>query len=110
MKTMKATLTVLLFALALPTQSFAKPGILKQFKAAYPEAKVIAMKCALCHAGDNALNVFGDDIVKSLAANSGTIKWAELEQIDSDGDGYTNLEEYSAGTNPGDREDKPAAH
>jgi len=65
--------------------------------------------CANCHVnpgGGGNLNFFGTDFKKSGEKYS-----AQLAAIDSDGDGYTNAQEFSANpvTNPGDPQSHPKA-
>lgn len=61
--------------------------------------------CNLCHPGGNTgqLNPYAND----YAANSHN--FTMIEQLDSDGDGFTNVEEITAGTFPGDPSDSPGA-
>jgi len=63
----------------------------------------IRARCELCHSSNN-LNIFGNDFKKSLENNGNdllkTLK--ELENLDSDTDGYSNLEEIKAGSLPFD--------
>jgi len=70
--------------------------------------------CKVCHSdGEKNLNPFGKDMervikTEKISANVGmlAIKWIEL--LDSDLDGYTNIEELSLSTNPGDKDDFPS--
>ncbi len=65
--------------------------------------------CATCHtspAGGKGWNAFGMDWMKvAMSADDKYTK--ELGKMDSDGDGTTNDEEFSAKTHPGDPESKP---
>jgi hypothetical protein len=59
--------------------------------------------CATCHAGGgfSELNPFGEDW-KEIATPQGDEYVPDIANRDSDGDGFTNDEEFSAATHPGD--------
>lgn len=64
--------------------------------------------CATCHLssmGGGELNPFGKDWA-DIAKPKGDRYVSEIAARDSDGDGFTNDEEFGAGTNPGD----PTSH
>ena len=82
--------------------AFAKPAYLKQFKAAYPEAKAIH-NCQTCH---NVADYSRNDYGKDFANNNHDLK--AIEGFDSDVDGFTNIVEINAGTGPGDKDSHPA--
>ena len=66
-------------------------------------------KCLTCHAspkGGLPLSAFGNDW-KTIAMKEGDKYTEELGQMDSDGDGFTNDQEFKAKTNPGDVHSKP---
>jgi hypothetical protein len=71
-------------------------------------------RCLWCHVEDRAgdRNAYGLDIEAYFIANN---TWDEIgaassiESIDSDGDGYTNIEELNAATWPGFAEDNPGS-
>ncbi len=63
--------------------------------------------CSTCHVnpkGGGALNPFGTDF-----KNAGDKYTAQLAALDSDGDGFTNAQEFAANppTNPGDPKSHP---
>lgn len=65
--------------------------------------------CATCHTnprGGGARNSFGKDYQK-IGIPAGDKYTPALGEMDSDGDGFTNDQEFSAGTNPGDPASKP---
>ena len=65
--------------------------------------------CATCHIDPNGggpRNPFGQDWEK-IAISAGDIYTPELGKLDSDKDGATNDEEFTAKTNPGDPNSKP---
>ncbi len=59
--------------------------------------------CDLCHTSSLALNVYGSDFAKNSHS------FTAIQNLDSDGDGYTNLVEINAHTFPGDINSHPAA-
>ena len=65
--------------------------------------------CGACHinpGGGGARNSFGKDW-ENIAIPGGDEYVPELASRDSDGDGFTNDEEFNAGTHPGDPDSKP---
>lgn len=88
-----------------PTQ--AKPSYLTRLKVKYPVINDSKLdNCQICHAGgiaDGPINFFADDFYE----NQHPSKIANIEDVDSDGDGFTNLEELVAHTFPGDPNDFP---
>lgn len=76
-----------------------------QYDAQYQTAGSKLDSCNLCHPGGNTgqLNPYAVAFAAS-GHNFGTI-----ESADSDGDGFTNIEEIAAGTFPGDPNDFPNA-
>jgi hypothetical protein len=65
--------------------------------------------CATCHIssrGGGARNSFGSDYA-NIAIKAGEKYTADLGKKDSDGDGFTNDQEFEARTNPGDPNSKP---
>ncbi len=59
--------------------------------------------CDLCHTSSLALNVYGSDFAKNSHS------FTAIQNLDSDGDGYTNLVEINAHTFPGDINSHPVA-
>lgn len=65
--------------------------------------------CGTCHLaprGGGERNAFGRDYAK-LAIPAGDTYTEELGALDSDGDGFTNDQEFAAGTHPGYADSKP---
>ncbi len=78
----------------------ARPEYMKSFKDFDEKIK----KCTLCHiqsSGYGGLNAFGRDFAEQKALTPA------LMQLDSDGDGYSNIEELKAGSMPGDSASYP---
>jgi hypothetical protein len=85
------------------TSAYAQPSYLSSFQSTYPTAAATLGQCVLCHidpAGGGPTNPFGTDY-----GNNGH-SFPAIEQLDSDGDGFTNIVEIQALTWPGD----PTSH
>jgi hypothetical protein len=66
-------------------------------------------RCGTCHInpqGGGPRNPFGQDW-ETIAMKAGDQYTPELGKLDSDGDTFTNDEEFAANTNPGDPNSKP---
>lgn len=59
--------------------------------------------CDICHTGSNGGSL--DPYGRAYSANGRN--FASIEELDSDGDGFTNLEEIEGLTFPGDASDAP---
>jgi cytochrome c553 len=67
--------------------------------------------CGTCHVnpgGGGKRNPFGQDYQK-IGMKAKDRYTDDLGKLDSDGDGFTNDQEFAANTHPGDPESKPAA-
>ena len=99
--------------------SSALPSFLDEFTKFYkpaPGTELFNAKCVTCHGveGHTVKNAYGKEIMAMVQAK-GTLDLTDdmlisIENKDSDGDGYTNLEEIISGTLPGDPKSHPAAH
>jgi hypothetical protein len=82
----------------------------RPFRIAKPPDKGRTFGCATCHIDPNGggqRNPFGRDYEKfGLAAGDKYVD--SLGKLDSDGDGFTNDEEFAARTHPGDAASKPS--
>lgn len=107
-------IAVLVPALALSSVAFSYPIYLQNFQSYY-EANNLSVKellakesCGLCHnraSGGGARNAYGSDFQSvTLGRNAG---FQGLEFLDSDGDGFNNLEEIYLQTAPGKTADAP---
>lgn len=101
-------LLALLAGLLLPMPALAKSSYLSAFKSRYPHSSLgTRMNCTLCHPGNNygSFTRYGQAFrSKSGSASS---KLQQIEGLDSDGDGFTNLKEITAGTDPSNASAKP---
>ena len=103
MRKITLILSVLAFCLLmLPAQdSQAFTGIKNNWLAEYPDVCQdlvdIANDCSLCHGGGFSLNPYSQDLLDA------SLVFADIEAMDSDGDGRTNIEEIGTDcTAPGD--------
>lgn len=91
--------------LLLAPQVMARQSYLSTFETTYPAAAGSRIDaCNLCHnspQGGDARNPYG------LAYASSGRNFAGIENTDSDGDGYTNLQEIQSLTFPGNANDHP---
>ncbi|MDY6953893.1 MAG: thrombospondin type 3 repeat-containing protein [Thermodesulfobacteriota bacterium] len=85
------------------------PALARPFRIAKTPDKGRNFGCGTCHVDPNGggkRNPFGHDYEK-LGLEAGDKYIDSLGQLDSDGDGFTNDEEFAAGTHPGKAESKP---
>ncbi|HEV8624606.1 MAG TPA: hypothetical protein VG034_09120 [Acidimicrobiia bacterium] len=82
-----------------------KPEYLSEFNSRYKTAGSHLDTCSTCHASSSPskenLNPYGKDFG---AANH---DFGAIEPKDSDGDGFSNIDEIKAGTFPGDPNENP---
>ena len=96
-------LLVIIMLLGSPIVS-ARPAYMDAFNQQYDTEGTKLDSCATCHISPNgggSRNPYG----MAYAANGRD--FASIEALDSDGDGFTNLEEINALTFPGDPADYP---
>jgi hypothetical protein len=104
-----AALSILaLFLFNHPKTVHATPNELGYAETQYPfivGAKIDS--CTLCHTavGTYLFNPYGQAYSDQLGSPAEDFK--AIENLDSDGDGYSNLQEIKAGTSPGDPLDHP---
>lgn len=94
------------------------PGYLEAAQKAYdikPGGVIAAKGCNLCHSGQtnrNSLNLYGKDVQSVLKGSADRQMTPavihQLDDKDSDGDGWSNSAEFSHDTLPGDSASKPA--
>ena len=96
---------VLVAMVLLPPQVMARQSYLSTFETTYPGAAGSRIDaCNLCHnspRGGDARNPYG------LSYSSSGRNFAAIENMDSDGDGWTNVQEIKSLTFPGDANDRP---
>lgn len=89
-------------ALGALASAYAYNSYLNQFTTTYPSAATTLGTCTLCHSDLNTYvrNPYG------AAFEGANHNFASIENLDSDKDGFTNIQEITALTFPGD----PASH
>jgi hypothetical protein len=100
---LSALLSVAGFAV-LVSPATAKPDYLKEFNTKYGTTGSKLDSCTTCHTTTQDaehINPYGMDFGKH------DHDFGAIEQLDSDGDGFTNIDEIHAGTFPGDPNDNP---
>lgn len=101
---MKISLLLLTIAFA-SFEATARSSYFNEFKKTYPNSQTAKAKCLICHESLGNLkkyNPYGQDF-----KHSGV--FAEIETNDSDADGFTNIDEIKAGTEPGNKDSTPSA-
>jgi len=98
---MKNTIISLFTFLLFSSSLFAFPSYTKEFLQVYPHAKKSPLRsCTLCHV-DGGYNQYSYDY------EDYGYDFEAIEPLDSDGDGFSNIEEINALTFPGDFESYP---
>ena len=88
---------------------FVSSGFSRPFRVGKMPDKGKNFGCATCHInpmGGGQRNPFGKDYEK-IGLKAGDKYTTELGELDSDGDGASNEQEFAAGTHPGDPKSKP---
>jgi hypothetical protein len=94
----------ILFAVGCIATTYATSSLLSQFDTLYGTTGTSLDSCSTCHTSNiPALNPYGTDL-----QNNGN-NFQAIENLDSDGDGFTNIQEIRAGTLPGDPTSHPAS-
>ncbi len=96
---------VVFFMLNRPFPADASSGYLTNAESTYPNIKGTKLNsCNLCHtASIPALNAYGSDFMMN------SHNFSAIASLDSDKDGFTNIQEINALTYPGDANDHPAS-
>lgn len=103
---MKQRIILAMALIGLSTAAEARRAYMQNFNTTYsekgaPMEELGKFSCGACHVratGGGARNAYGVDF-----RNAGR-SFADIELVDSDGDGINNIDEILAGTNPGDEE------
>ena len=97
-------ITSIIFALVIGVSSMAsgKDGYLPLFNTRYGTAGTKLDKCTVCHSTIPACNSYG-----AAYGNNGH-NFPTIEPLDSDGDGFSNIDEITARTFPGNPASKPS--
>ncbi len=102
------SVVAVMLALGSAVTVFANTGALVDFNAQYP-GNTFNNSCSICHTHVPALNPYGKALLD--AGGTGSVisdaTFVAVEPLDSDKDGFTNLQEILAGTFPGDRKSFP---
>lgn len=95
---------LLVITMACASVTSAQSSFLSSFNQHYDTYDTKLDSCDVCHSGPNG----GGSLDPYGRAYSGSGRnFASIEDLDSDGDGFTNLEEIDALTFPGDSSDFP---
>lgn len=111
MRTVSTTLSIILLCTC-SSSSYAREPRVRQIPGVNPDAA-----CNTCHTngGGTALNVFGEAVATTFSEDdddnvaNNVVGWAELCDLDSDGDGARNGEELGDPTCVWTLDDAPAA-
>jgi len=99
---------LLVLAIAAGTFSiaYAEGGFLQDFNGKYGTEGTRLDNCITCHLSSNGPNPYGIDFYQK-GYNSDAFD--AIEPLDSDGDGFSNIDEINARSLPGDSEDVPSS-
>ena len=111
---MLAAVLVLAFSGLCAPASQAKEAYFKTFLQKYQQyaGPLQTRGCANCHNDDFTLNPYGKAVSAEKTAEGQAVVTdsvlSKIENLDSDGDGSSNIDEIKAGTAPGDPTSKPS--
>ena len=92
-----------------PFAASARSSYLSTFNSTYHTSNTLLDSCSTCHGsgGTSTFNSYGTDVRADISAGIATAL-SRAEPLDSDNDGFTNLEEIQALTLPYDSRSTPA--
>jgi hypothetical protein len=102
-------MVVLASVLGFAVVASANTGALDDFNAQYP-SNTFNNSCKICHTSGADLNPYGAALADA-GGTGGSIApevFVAVEGLDSDGDGFTNIQEINAGTFPGNPNSHPS--
>ena len=102
-RTVLVTVVFLAMIAGLSGTVFAYSSYLTSFNNTYGTASTVLNTCSLCHPGGNT----GSRNPYANAYRSANYDFAAIANLDSDGDGFTNIAEITARTFPGDPASPP---
>lgn len=94
----------IIFTMVISNKVFAVSGYLNNFNTTYGTKGTTIDSCNLCHTVKPNLNSYGNAYLTS------GYNFKAIENLDSDGDGFTNIAEINARTFPGDPNSKPISN
>lgn len=99
-KVFKISVSSILFLLLLSYPAMSYSPFLDQARDFYNNNN---LSCEMCHIGAT-MNIYGNDFANALENNHNIIieSFKDIEETDSDGDGFSNKDEIKVSTNPGD--------
>jgi hypothetical protein len=111
MRPFTSGLFILAMLIALTVPASANKRLVQDFKAKYAATKYLEKNhgCMLCHADvkkhPKELTAYGKDF--KAQKGKPAEKFAKIEKLDSDKDGFSNIAEIKAGTSPADPKVSP---
>lgn len=105
-ETMPVLVLLMVLALIGLPQALASTGDMSPFNAKYNTSGTRLNTCKVCHTTGANLNQYGMDMSKQRGTTEQGL--ANIELFDSDGDGFSNIDEINNLTFPGDFVDTPA--
>ncbi len=110
MRNYKVVVLLLVLVVALNVQNaMAFPTILNDFRTKYPD--IVGSRidsCLICHVNANPSLDDPQRNSYGIALNAANYQFSAIEQLDSDGDGFKNIDEINNLTFPGNSSDFPA--
>ncbi len=96
-------LLAICFALGSLGVVHANSSVLSRFNSTYGTSGTVLDTCITCHTSGSSFNPYG------AALSAASDNFQAIENVDSDGDGYTNIQEIMARTFPGDPTSHPTS-